>query len=238
MVDDNVQVGDHSHDRAALVIVGHRGRFVGRKLVASSTPTRSARHPPAGWRLDRLCSSGHALDHGDGSPGRREGPFPGCSPVGGQHERVYVTMHGEPSVVLLATEDLGLLEGPLKPRRRRAAAARLRGGARRRRGRDPRGPRRGHGPRTQSAAVTDEQDAYLLAIALTARGQHTDHLPRTVAAAAYESIVGRLLDAPQRVGTRLGLPLIDRHSARGGRSGGLPHRRRHPWSPSSNHPPQ
>ncbi len=51
--------------------------------------------------------------------------------------------------------------------------------------------------------MTDDQDAYLLAITPTARRQLTDHLPETVAAAAYEFIVGPLLDDPHRVGKRL-----------------------------------
>ncbi|MBB3084587.1 type II toxin-antitoxin system Phd/YefM family antitoxin [Geodermatophilus sabuli] len=35
---------------------------------------------------------------------------PRDQPVSGQHERVYVTVHGKPSAVLLATEDLESLE--------------------------------------------------------------------------------------------------------------------------------
>ncbi len=34
--------------------------------------------------------------------------------VSGQHERVYVTVHGKPSAVLLATEDLESLEGTIE----------------------------------------------------------------------------------------------------------------------------
>ena len=64
--------------------------------------------------------------------------------------------------------------------------------------------------------MTDEQDAYFLAITPTARRQLTDHLPETVAAAAFEFIVGPLLDDPHRVGKRLRPPLDDRHSARRG----------------------
>jgi mRNA interferase RelE/StbE len=63
--------------------------------------------------------------------------------------------------------------------------------------------------------VTD-QGSYLLAITPTARRQLTDHLPEAVAAAAYEFIVGPLLDNPHRVGKRLRPPLDDRHSARRG----------------------
>jgi mRNA interferase RelE/StbE len=49
-----------------------------------------------------------------------------------------------------------------------------------------------------------------------ARRQLTDHLPEAVAAAAYEFIIGPLLDNPHRVGKRLRPPLDDRHSARRG----------------------
>ncbi len=64
--------------------------------------------------------------------------------------------------------------------------------------------------------MTDDQRTYLLAITPTARRQLTDHLPETVAAAAYEFIVGPLLDNPHRVGQRLRPPLDDRHSAHRG----------------------
>ena len=64
--------------------------------------------------------------------------------------------------------------------------------------------------------MTDDQDAFLLAITPTARRQLTDHLPETVAVAACEFIVGPVLDDPHRVGKRLRPPLGDRHSARRG----------------------
>ncbi len=64
--------------------------------------------------------------------------------------------------------------------------------------------------------MTDDQDAYLLAITPTARRQLTEHLPETVAVAAYEFIVGPLLDNPHRVGKQLRPPLDHRHSARRG----------------------
>jgi mRNA interferase RelE/StbE len=57
---------------------------------------------------------------------------------------------------------------------------------------------------------------YALVISPTARRQLTEHLPEPVAFAAYEFIVGPLLDNPQRVGKRLRPPLEDRHSARRG----------------------
>ncbi len=64
--------------------------------------------------------------------------------------------------------------------------------------------------------MTDDQGSYLLAITRTARRQPTDHLPEAVAAAAYEFIVGPLLENPHRVGKRLRPPLDDRRSARRG----------------------
>jgi len=64
--------------------------------------------------------------------------------------------------------------------------------------------------------VTDAPESYVLAITTAARRQLTDHLPEAVAAAAYEFVVGPLLDDPNRVGKRLRPPLDDRHSARRG----------------------
>jgi mRNA-degrading endonuclease RelE of RelBE toxin-antitoxin system len=57
---------------------------------------------------------------------------------------------------------------------------------------------------------------YRLVITPTARRQLAEHLPESVAFAAYEFIVGPLLENPQRVGKRLRPPLDDRHSARRG----------------------
>jgi mRNA interferase RelE/StbE len=57
---------------------------------------------------------------------------------------------------------------------------------------------------------------FRLIISPTARRQLTEHLPEAVAVAAYEFIVGALLDNPQRVGRRLAAPLDDRHAARRG----------------------
>lgn len=62
--------------------------------------------------------------------------------------------------------------------------------------------------------MTDRR--YELLIAPTARRQLTEQLPESVAFAAYEFIVGPLLDNPHRVGTRLRAPLNGRHSARRG----------------------
>lgn len=55
-----------------------------------------------------------------------------------------------------------------------------------------------------------------LTIAPTARRQLTEKLPDAVAFAAYEFIVGPLLDNPHRMGKRLRPPLDDRYSARRG----------------------
>ncbi len=57
---------------------------------------------------------------------------------------------------------------------------------------------------------------YELVIAPTARRQLTEQLPEPVAFAAYEFIIGPLLENPHRVGKRLRPPLDDRHSARRG----------------------
>lgn len=55
-----------------------------------------------------------------------------------------------------------------------------------------------------------------LIIAPTARRQLAENLPESVAFAAYDFIVGPLLESPHRVGKRLRPPLDDRHSARRG----------------------
>ena len=57
---------------------------------------------------------------------------------------------------------------------------------------------------------------YELIIAPTARRQLSERLPESVAFAAYELIVGPLLENPHRIGKRLMPPLDDRHSARRG----------------------
>ena len=64
--------------------------------------------------------------------------------------------------------------------------------------------------------MTEHQARHVLAITPTARRQLTEQLPEAVAAAAYEFIVGPLLDNPYRVGKQLRSPLEDRHSARRG----------------------
>lgn len=57
---------------------------------------------------------------------------------------------------------------------------------------------------------------YRLIVAPTARRQLTESLPEAVASAAYEFVVGPLLDNPRRVGKQLHPPLADRYSARRG----------------------
>lgn len=57
---------------------------------------------------------------------------------------------------------------------------------------------------------------YTLVIAPTVRRQLTEHLPDSFALAAYEFVMGALLDNPQRVGKRLHAALADRHAARRG----------------------
>jgi mRNA interferase RelE/StbE len=64
--------------------------------------------------------------------------------------------------------------------------------------------------------LTEGKSRHSLAITPTARRQLTEHLPEAVAAAAYEFIVGPLLDNPHRVGKQLRPPLDDRYSARRG----------------------
>lgn len=54
---------------------------------------------------------------------------------------------------------------------------------------------------------------YELIIAPTARKQLTEQLPESVAFAAYDFIIGPLLDNPHRVGKQLRPPLHDRRSA-------------------------
>ncbi len=64
--------------------------------------------------------------------------------------------------------------------------------------------------------MSDESARFTLVISPTARRQLAERLPEAVAVAAYEFIVGPLLDNPYRVGKQLHPPLADRHSARRG----------------------
>jgi mRNA interferase RelE/StbE len=61
-----------------------------------------------------------------------------------------------------------------------------------------------------------ESSRYQLAITATARRQLAESLPTSVAFAAYEFIIGPLLENPQRVGKQLMAPLDDRQRARRG----------------------
>lgn len=62
--------------------------------------------------------------------------------------------------------------------------------------------------------MTDRR--YESIIAPNARRQLAERLPESVAFAAYEFIIGPLLDNPYRVGEQLRPPLNDRYSARRG----------------------
>jgi mRNA interferase RelE/StbE len=57
---------------------------------------------------------------------------------------------------------------------------------------------------------------YELRITPTARRQLAENLPEAVAFAAYDFIIGPLLENPLRVGKNLSPPLADRRSARRG----------------------
>lgn len=59
-------------------------------------------------------------------------------------------------------------------------------------------------------------DRHELRTTPTVRRALAERLPEAVAAAAYEFMIGPLLDEPHRVGKRLLPPLADRHSARRG----------------------
>lgn len=59
-------------------------------------------------------------------------------------------------------------------------------------------------------------ERFHLVISPTARRRLTENLPEPIAIAAYDLIVGPLLDNPHRVGRRLRPPLDNRHSARRG----------------------
>ena len=60
------------------------------------------------------------------------------------------------------------------------------------------------------------EQGFELIVAPTARRQLAEQLPEAVAFAAYEFIVGPLLENPHRVGKPLHAPLEGRHSARRG----------------------
>lgn len=60
--------------------------------------------------------------------------------------------------------------------------------------------------------MTEGKSRHSLTITPTARRQLTEHLPEAGAAAAYEFLVGPLLDNPHRVGKQLRPPLDDRYT--------------------------
>lgn len=64
--------------------------------------------------------------------------------------------------------------------------------------------------------MSDQAEPYALRTTPTVRRALAERLPQAVAAAAYEFIVGPLVQAPYRVGKRLMPPLDDRFSARRG----------------------
>lgn len=66
------------------------------------------------------------------------------------------------------------------------------------------------------AAAVPSISMFDLVITATARRQLAEFLPSSIAFAAYEFIVGPLLENPHRVGKQLMPPLGDRHSARRG----------------------
>ena len=55
-----------------------------------------------------------------------------------------------------------------------------------------------------------------MVVAPTAKRQLAEQLPESVAFAAYEFVIGPLLDNPHRAGKQLRPPLNNRHSARRG----------------------
>lgn len=59
-------------------------------------------------------------------------------------------------------------------------------------------------------------ERFELVISPTAHRQLTENLPESVAFAAYDFLIGPLLENSHRVGKRLRPPLEDRHSARRG----------------------
>lgn len=134
------------------------------------------------------------------------------SRVGSQHDRVTVTVHGRPTAVLLAVDDLEATIAVLSD----AAAIRALAEA-------DSELARGEG---------ETEDALREAIRpgepLRERGSlHTGRrsnrasttgraTPRPVTFAAYEFIIGPLLTTSRRVGKQLRPPLDDRHSARRG----------------------
>lgn len=71
-------------------------------------------------------------------------------------------------------------------------------------------------PQCVRGSQLPERSMYELVITATARRRLTEALPTSIAFAAYEFIIGPLLENPQPVGKQLKAPLEDRHSARRG----------------------
>ena len=109
--------------------------------------------------------------------------------VSSQHERVTVTVHGRPSAILLAPEDLERLDHRGAGRQRAAA----RSGRLRRRHRCRAGRVSGRPRASDGAAPVKSGEPFDLQITATARRQLAEQLPEAVAFAAYEFICGPLL---------------------------------------------
>ena len=135
------------------------------------------------------------------------------------HERVTVTVHGRPSAVLIAPEDLERLEETLEIMRDAATmsrAGRVGRGTGSRRARLRRGTRRGDEAAPGAVSREPAEESYELRATSTVRRALSENLPEAVAAAAYEFITGPLLLDPHRIGKRLLPPMDDRFSARRG----------------------
>jgi prevent-host-death family protein len=118
------------------------------------------------------------------------------------HERVTVTVHGRPSAVLIAPEDLEALEETLAIMRDAATMNRLaESDAELARG---------------EYVSADELAEAMRRTTSTVRCALSETLPEAVAVAAYEFITGPLLREPYRVGKRLLPPMDDRFSSRRG----------------------
>jgi len=104
------------------------------------------------------------------------------------HERVTVTVHGRPSAVLIAPEDLERLEETLEIMRDAATMnwlAESRRGARSRRARLRRGARRGHEAAPGTVSGEPAEEPYELRATSTVRRALSESLPDAAAAAAH-----------------------------------------------------
>ena len=135
------------------------------------------------------------------------------------HERVTVTVHGRPSAVLIAPEDLEALEETLEIMRDAATMNRLaESDAELARGEYVSAEELAEAMRRRQRAVSraPTEEPYELRTTSTVRRALSETLPEAVAAAAYEFITGPLLADPHRIGKRLLPPMDDRFSARRG----------------------